>query len=793
VIRTFAAALVVFLASAASAQEVPGAEGPTSGPPLGDGPHAIGTTTAFAAKRIVAPAKTVFLPPLDVQPLLDEDAQIAADPSSKADPRVAVLRAFLPVAAPHWLDAGARGVETLPDGSLVWSAEFGSAGAFGLRVHVADFALPPGATLVAYDAADPSQAYGPFEGRGPNGSGAFWLPTVFGETERVEIRVPARSAGRWLTFRADRLAQRYRERAEGMADPRIGGTTKAGTCNNNVACDASYVADVARAVATMEIVETSGVYLCTGALLNDSNVSTNVPYFLTAHHCLSTETDANNTEFYFDYRAATCDGFPPPLSTVPRVSGATLLATSSSSDFTLLKLTGTMPSNRFFCGWTATLQTSGEAVVGVHHPGGNQMRISYGTLLGPDGNFHQVQWSSGVTAPGSSGSPLFNPSKQVIGQLYGGASSCTDPSGIDEYGRFDRTYPWISQWLGTGSDTPAMDSYDPGDDTPAGATPLDVSFAEGKHGPHSLSKTDTADWFAFDFVAGVRYRIFSTGQDDVDATLYSGAAATTVVASDKDSGGSGQFSIDYTPTASGVYKLKVTTAVAGDSAEYTLNYTEVDTKATKVPPAVGELRKHVTSGNVTLRWRDRSRIETGYYVEMSNDGGVTWARVGELPRDAHAFLHVPGPGVHLYRVGAWNATDVIRWRQISVTIIDPNMLDVADPADDTSAGATLLTPSSGGTVAGRSLSQSDLEDWYAIDMTQGRTYVIETTGGSADTSGTLYDDASGLFPVASNDDSGVGRNFRIVTTATRTGRFWLLVRPYVDGAVFTYSLKWTER
>ena len=47
--------------------------------------------------------------------------------------------------------------------------------------------------------------------------------------------------------------------------------------------------------------------------------------------------------------------------------------------------------------------------------------------------------------------------------------------------------------------------------------------------------------------------------------------------------------------------------------------------------------------------------------------------------------------------------------------------------------------------------------------------------------------------VASDDDSGAGRNFKIVTTAHRTGTFWLRVRPYVDGDVLTYSLKWLEK
>ena len=58
----------------------------------------------------------------------------------------------------------------------------------------------------------------------------------------------------------------------------------------------------------MEIVTTGGTFVCTGTLLNDSDDKTFIPYFLTAHHCLSLETEANDAEFYFDYRASTCDG-----------------------------------------------------------------------------------------------------------------------------------------------------------------------------------------------------------------------------------------------------------------------------------------------------------------------------------------------------------------------------------------------------------------------------------------------------------------------------------------------------
>ncbi len=781
------------LAATASAQEVPGVEGPTNGPALGDGPHAIATTTA-AEGRLVPAAKTLTLPTLDAQPLLAEDALIAATPSVKADPRLAVSRWFHEIQAPRRLVPGGRGVATTSDRSLTWSAEISSGGAVGVRLHVSRFQLPEGATLVVYNAADPSEAYGPFTGGGPRDTGAFFLPTVFGDTARVEIRVPARAVGKPVLFSIDRAVHRYRERALGMEDPRVGVPTKAGTCENDVACDASYVQDVARAVATMEISASDGnVYLCSGALLNDSDTTTQVPYFLTAHHCLSTQIDATNTEFYFDFRAATCGGVAPKLSSVPRVSGATLLATSSTSDFTFMRLAGTLPTNRFFCGWSAGLQTVGEAIVGVHHPEGLKMSISYGSLLSPDGNFHRVQWTDGVTAPGSSGSPLFNPQKQVIGQLYGGSSSCSFQSGVDEYGRFDKTYASVKQWLGSGGTGSTDDGYDPGDDAIAGARPLDVTFYDQSEA-HSLSRTDLADWYSLDLSAGGRYRIFSTspGGDDVQATLYSDVLGTNVAASDDNSGGSDQFSIDFSPTVTQTYYLKVSTVQAAASAEYSIYWLEVRPTDVKPPAPVRSLRKSVSGMLVNLRWADAARNESGYYVELSVDGGANWTRVGELPQGANSFSHDPGPGKRLYRVGAWNAGPTIRWKQIAATVVDPNELDASDPTDDAGSGATQLPSAVGGLTPTHTLSRSDSGDWYKVDLVGGKTYVFQTTG-TGDPYGQLFADSAGLDLLASNDNAGAGRNFRIAYTAPRTATYWLEVSQAVPDAVFSYVLAWRQK
>src|SRR5690348_3610773 len=60
------------------------------------------------------------------------------------------------------------------------------------------------------------------------------------------------------------------------------------------------------------------------------------------------------------------------------------------------------------------------------------------------------------------------------------------------------------------------DAWDPGDDTGAGATALTPTTTFQSHGPHTLSPTDTADWYQFNAIAGYTYTfntIGGTGDD----------------------------------------------------------------------------------------------------------------------------------------------------------------------------------------------------------------------------------------------------------------------------------------
>ncbi len=51
-----------------------------------------------------------------------------------------------------------------------------------------------------------------------------------------------------------------------------------------------------------------------------------------------------------------------------------------------------------------------------------------------------TETNHGVTEGGSSGSPIFNQDKRIVGQLTGGSSFCNSPTAPDFYGKMDKNW-----------------------------------------------------------------------------------------------------------------------------------------------------------------------------------------------------------------------------------------------------------------------------------------------------------------------------------------------------------------
>ncbi|SPE58700.1 putative Lysyl endopeptidase [Verrucomicrobia bacterium] len=330
----------------------------------------------------------------------------------------------------------------LPNGWRIWAAQVTSPGAVGMRVHLEWLNPPPGARLIAYDPAKPASKATPITLEGLYGEQQVWTETVFAERVAIECQLPPRTDPSKARFALTGVSHLYR----------LGVSARqAAYCELDVSCYPDWAEEAAGVARITYLNDLGEAYLCTGCLINTSP-STFVNYFLTANHCIPDQTTASTLELFWFYQTSVCDGFPPFLQNVPSTSGgADLLATLSKAvgnDFSFLRLRQSVPGGVTYEGWETTGPAAQESLTGIHHPAGDYKRISFGNPVDNDSDFWHIQWFSGLTEGGSSGSPLFNANKQVIGQLWGATPpNCLSQSQTAQYGRFDVTFSYIKQWI----------------------------------------------------------------------------------------------------------------------------------------------------------------------------------------------------------------------------------------------------------------------------------------------------------------------------------------------------------
>lgn len=361
------------------------------------------------------------------------------------------------------------------DGGLVWAATVGSDGAGGVRLHIEDMLLPDNASL--YFFSENGESYGPYTGTGPDSTGEFWTPSVIGEEGTLQLRIEPGATKAELASVALKVTEvgHISRSFFGIADE---GAVSSfcqfnAPCieNNNCTSDPA-VNDAESAVAKMLWVSGCCLYTCSGGLIADSDAGTQIPYFITAGHCLS--KSSSSLEAFFRYTVpcgtSTCTATftdPPNNLIAGKTVGATLLARGSISagDYCLLQLSQTPPAGSVFLGWTtaAVSGSNGTALYRVSHPSGAPQAFSSatvdttaGTCTGwPRGPLIYSRGNVGATEGGSSGSPVVNSSGQVVGTLTGGCGTnlndeCDHASNATVDGAFAYYYSAISQWLAGG-------------------------------------------------------------------------------------------------------------------------------------------------------------------------------------------------------------------------------------------------------------------------------------------------------------------------------------------------------
>ena len=318
----------------------------------------------------------------------------------------------------------------------IWAMPIESPGAPALRLHFTGFDLAPGTELYLHTSR--GEAFGPYAGRGLLDSGEFWSHTVAGDSVTVQVRG---GNGR-STFVIPEIGYVALSKVRGFRptpDPQTGEQLCSfnANCVENANCNNIPAAiQAARdAYAHMEFVSGAFLYYCSGGLLADTDSSSQIPYFLTANHCLSSNKVASSLQAFFQYEVAcngTCPALyfynqePPPY---PRTLGATVKSSTSGGDYTLLQLSQPAPAGSFFLGWTSTpvANSNGTALYRISHPGGAPQAYSTQSVdtsaptcsSWPRGERIYSRDTLGATEGGSSGSPVLNSSGQAVGQLSG--------------------------------------------------------------------------------------------------------------------------------------------------------------------------------------------------------------------------------------------------------------------------------------------------------------------------------------------------------------------------------------
>lgn len=343
--------------------------------------------------------------------------------------------------------------ENLPDGSRIWRLGIQSANAVSINLFYKNFHLPQGALFYVYN-HDKSTLLGAFTELNNTEDNYFATAPTLNDLTILEYYEPVYAKGKGR-INVSQVVHGYKDIFGYLTVDEL-------PCNININCPigAPWV-NQKRAVTRITFTQGSNSFLCSGSLVNNS-LQDRTLYYLTAEHC-APDNHASMV-FYFNYESPTCIGTTGNLAQT--LSGAVLKASNYATDFRLVQINGSLPAayNSYFNGWDRSgAQPTTETA--IHHPGGANKKISIDsdpavTSSGFGGRlvngFWQVTWEFGMTEGGSSGCPLYDQNKRVIGQNLGGIpAQCENPQAVWKvFGKFSQSWGYggsssnqLKDWL----------------------------------------------------------------------------------------------------------------------------------------------------------------------------------------------------------------------------------------------------------------------------------------------------------------------------------------------------------
>ena len=200
----------------------------------------------------------------------------------------------------------------------------------------------------------------------------LWSPIVEGQTIGIEIVLPSEESLSDFRFEIDGVLHGFVENGGFGFTPQI--------CPNQVdaMCRTSRFpsAQIGTVGQILYRSDSGGGYVCSGTMMNDKDERHFIPYFLTANHCISSQTEARSIVAQWYYLPATCGGTTLHSRYFRTSFGANMLATSPRQDSSFLVFRYRARKPQSFSGWSPARVPLRHDAFGLHHPSGTRMKYS---------------------------------------------------------------------------------------------------------------------------------------------------------------------------------------------------------------------------------------------------------------------------------------------------------------------------------------------------------------------------------------------------------------------------------
>ncbi len=369
--------------------------------------------------------------------------------------------------------------EQLDPKTQVWRLHIDAGNVPHVNFGFTRYHMPASGQLYIYS-ADQMSAIRPFTSEDNADHGQLWTPIIPSGSVVIEVTISTAEM-HLLDLELGSINVGYR--GFGLEDLTMAGAPqpRSGSCNLDVVCSIADPWDLQ--IPGVSVLQISGSLNCTSFMVNNTAQDLK-PYLQTANHCGVTAGTAATVVAYWNFQNSTCrtpgsgaSGGAGDGTLTQFNSGSTFRAASAASDFTLVELSSS-PNPAWAVSWLGWDRTGVNPPDGacIHHPNVDEKRITFWNSIthpshgsswgcspfpGPGDNTHiRVYWDPTPTPPqvtegGSSGSPLFDNNKRVIGQLHGGPSACgqTGDNLSDCYGRVSVS------WTGGGTNATRLSNW----------------------------------------------------------------------------------------------------------------------------------------------------------------------------------------------------------------------------------------------------------------------------------------------------------------------------------------------